>query len=488
MALLKSYSCVKCGGVLNFDENQEVFGCPFCGGEFAFTDFHRGDLIRQGNISLNRGNYSTAKDKFLAILNRNPRDFEALQGMILAEGRITAVNRFCRIEYLEDSDLKAAIHAAKKAGEALPEENEYFGLLVRMFEIARDYLESGAEANEASEKQNMHFRNMSYQIMRVEEEEEATFDGYKKAIGFLTTRCLPIIFAVSLVFQMWWMKKNIEKSLDDKMKTQFKIDDAAVAKMKETRHEYMNTYIKLKKIVPDPKAYEKPLPQPKLDNSVVNDPFIDIEKTVICNKCGGLLTLDKEKNLYECRSCGVAYGASLFFGNPLEKAKKAIEENDFAEADQRFSHMLMTDPNSFEALLGRVLCAGKWKTVSDIALTDLAVSDVRLKNILERVDDAVSHVSEEDKPVLEDIRKLAVFYIDYVKATQAASVFSSKLEYISKNRITFLKNNDDSELKNQSDYIKWRKEELLKKHNAKTGFDELKAKVVTDYRNRTFVR
>lgn len=510
MALLKSYSCVKCGGVLNFDENQEVFGCPFCGGEFAFTDFHRGDLIRQGNISLNRGNYSTAKDKFLAILNRNPRDFEALQGMILAEGRITAVNRLCRIEYLEDSDLKAAIHAANKAGEALPEENEYFGLLVRMFEIARDYLESGAEANEASEKQNMHFRNMSYQIMRVEEAEEATFDGYKKAIGFLATRCLPVIFAVSLVFQLWWItiafvlvvaivgiclkihyasaKKNIEKSLDDKMKTQFKIDDAAVAKMKETRHEYMNTYIKLKKIVPDPKAYEKPLPQPKYDNSVVNDPFIDIEKTVICNKCGGLLTLDKEKNLYECRSCGVAYGASLFFGNPLEKAKKAIEENDFAEADQRFSHMLMTDPNSFEALLGRVLCAGKWKTVSDIALTDLAVSDVRLKNILERADDAVSHVSEEDKPVLEDIRKLAVFYIDYVKATQAASVFSSKLEYISKNRITFLKNNDDSELKNQSDYIKWRKEELLKKHNAKTGFDELKAKVVTDYRNRTFVR
>ena len=50
------------------------------------------------------------------------------------------------------------------------------------------------------------------------------------------------------------------------------------------------------------------------------------------------------------------------------------------------------------------------------------------------------------------------------------------IEYISKNRITFLKNNDDSELKNQSDFIKWRKEELLKKHNAKTGFDELKAK------------
>ena len=71
------------------------------------------------------------------------------------------------------------------------------------------------------------------------------------------------------------------------------------------------------------------------------------------------MTLDKEKNLYECRSCGVAYGASLFFGNPFEKAKKAIEENDFAEADQRFSHMLMTDPKSFDALLGRILCAGR---------------------------------------------------------------------------------------------------------------------------------
>ena len=110
MALLKSYSCVKCGGVLNFDEDQEVFGCPFCGGEYAFTDFHRGDLIKQGKMSLLRGNYSTAKDKFQAILKRNPRDFEALQGLILAEGQIPAVNRLCRIDYLENAKLQEAVH------------------------------------------------------------------------------------------------------------------------------------------------------------------------------------------------------------------------------------------------------------------------------------------------------------------------------------------------------------------------------------------
>ena len=85
MALLKSYSCVKCGGVLNFDEGQEVFGCPFCGGEFAFTDFHRGDLIKQGKMALNRGNYLTAKDKYQAILRRNPNRVLLSGGINLGE-------------------------------------------------------------------------------------------------------------------------------------------------------------------------------------------------------------------------------------------------------------------------------------------------------------------------------------------------------------------------------------------------------------------
>lgn len=508
MALLKSYSCVKCGGVLNFDEDQEVFGCPFCGGEFAFTDFHRGDLIKQGKMALNRENYFTAKDKFQAILKRNPRDFEALQGLILAEGNIPAVNRLCRIEYLEDAKLKEAIEATKKAKEALNEESEYFGILISMFELAYKYHKSSDETDIATKAKNKHFRAMSYELIGIEEREEVAFDGFKKVLVFLASRVLPVFLAVSIVSGLWWItagfvglvaltggiiklyyfsqKKRIDSRLSSEMRQQFDEEDTEFDKLKNIRNEYIKTYIKLKKIVPDPKAYEKPLPPEKKDTSVTDDPFMNIEKNVICNKCGGQLVLDKEKNLYECRSCGVAYGASLFFGDPFKKAAKALKENDFEEAEQRYSYILMMDPHVFEALLGRILCAGQWKSINDISLTDEAVPEIRLDNIKGRADEAVMHVAEEDMSFMEDIRKLIYLYCDYEQAAQAADIFNGLLENISRNRLALLadKDNEDSPLKNENDYVIKRRAELAKKHDSKNKFDELKAKLLLENTKR----
>ena len=314
MALLKSYSCVKCGGVLNFDEGQEVFGCPFCGGEFAFTDFHRGDLIKQGKMALNRGNYLTAKDKYQAILRRNPRDFEALLGLILAECHLPSVGRVCRLEYLENARLKEAIQTTKNAKEALPEETEYFELLIRMFELADEYNRTRDDADEVTKAQNKHFRNMGYDIVTIEEKEKAFFDGYKTGLLYISLKILPFVALLLIAFGLAWVnlliiagiillsiglkqyyvisKKRAEKRLNREMAAQSFKDNSDIVKMKNIREEYMNTYYKLKKIVPDPKAYEKPAPAVKNDAAEA-DHFIDIEKTVICNKCGGLLTLDK---------------------------------------------------------------------------------------------------------------------------------------------------------------------------------------------------
>lgn len=508
MALLKSYSCVKCGGVLNFDEDQEVFGCPFCGGEYAFTDFHRGDLIKQGKMSLLRGNYSTAKDKFQAILKRNPRDFEALQGLILAEGQIPAVNRLCRIDYLENAKLQEAVQAAKNAQEALKEEADYFGLLTRMLELAYEYHKNSDEADEVTKAQNKRFRDMSYELMGIEEEEEVAIDNYLKLIRYIALRGLIIVLAASAVMEIWWVtaiyvgffaligaiiklyyftkKKKVDRRLSSEMKQQYVKDDGVAVNLQDIRHDYMNTYIKLKRIVPDPKAYEKPLPTAKSDAPAADDPFISIEKNVICNKCGGQLTLDKEKKLYECRSCGVAYGASLFFGDPFEKASEALKANDFTEADQRFSHILMMDPHAFDALLGRILCAGRWRSINDIALTDHVIPASRMSELSERTAEAVAHVSEENRSLMEDIRKLIELYCEYMRQLQVSNTYNDRLEYISKNRQTLLahKNDKYSPLKDEPEYVQKRREANAAKHNAKVEFEELKPKILRGNANR----
>ena len=505
MALLKSYSCVKCGGVLNFDEGQEVFGCPFCGGEFAFTDFHRGDLIKQGKMALNRGNYLTAKDKYQAILRRNPRDFEALLGLILAECHLPSVGRVCRLEYLENARLKEAIQTTKNAKEALPEETEYFELLIRMFELADEYNRTRDDADEVTKAQNKHFRNMGYDIVTIEEKEKAFFDGYKTGLLYISLKILPFVALLLIAFGLAWVnlliiagiillsiglkqyyvirKKRAEKRLNREMAAQSFKDNSDIVKMKNIREEYMNTYYKLKKIVPDPKAYEKPAPAVKNDAPEA-DPFIDIEKTVICNKCGGLLTLDKEKRLYECRSCGVAYGTSLFFGDPYEKIANALKDNDYAEADQRFSYMLMQDPHNFDALLGRVLLGGRWKKMGDIVLTEQAFTDVRMNNLKGRIADAVAHSAEEDRPFMENVSRLISLIFDYQKTSHAVDTFNEELEKISRLKKSGQNSKDvnDAHPENEPDYILWRREELLRKTKIKTEFEELKDKLLREYK------
>lgn len=118
---------------------------------------------------------------------------------------------------------------------------------------------------------------------------------------------------------------------------------------------------------------------------------------IICIKCGGQLLMDKNRSLCECRSCGVAYGTSLFFGNANKKAKEALVNRDFSEADQRYSYMLMLDPHDFEALRGRVLCAAKWsspKVESDI-------SGFWVNNLRSRIEYALENALDEDKPYFE---------------------------------------------------------------------------------------
>lgn len=123
----------------------------------------------------------------------------------------------------------------------------------------------------------------------------------------------------------------------------------------------------------------------------------DTVSDIICIKCGGQLMMDKKRSLCECRSCGVAYGTSLFFGNANKKAKEALVNRDFSEADQRYSYMLMLDPHDFEALRGRVLCAAKWsspKVESDI-------SSFWVNNLRSRVEYALENALDEDKPYFE---------------------------------------------------------------------------------------
>jgi hypothetical protein len=92
----------------------------------------------------------------------------------------------------------------------------------------------------------------------------------------------------------------------------------------------------------------------------------------------------------------VAYGVSLFFGQPLERALDAVNSGYFEEADSRMSHVLMEDHSNPDALLGRILCCGRWTRISDIGNSNY-ISPTRIKMLHILAKEAGDRASESDR-------------------------------------------------------------------------------------------
>ncbi|MEE3473303.1 MAG: hypothetical protein VZR24_21950, partial [Butyrivibrio hungatei] len=127
---------------------------------------------------------------------------------------------------------------------------------------------------------------------------------------------------------------------------------------------------------------------------------------------------------------------------------------------------------------------GRWKKISDIVLTEQAFQDVRINSIKARIADAVAHSAEEDRPFMENMKRLISLLIDYQNASQAVDTFNEELEKISRFKKSGQNSKDGIGVhpENESDYIMWRREELLRKQNLKTEFEELKEKILSDYK------
>ena len=422
MALLKSYACKSCGGVLNFDEDQEIFACPFCGEEFNYTDFHRDELLSQAATCLKELRYETAKEKYNTLLSNNPQDFEALRGMVLAQGRICSLDELTSPENIRDCDFPAAVRASFDAKETADGSSEagYFERLINLFGIGREFRDKTADALDKSEKARKKYKAAAESEKKSQERLKDTGNSIGIGIAMFFGGILgTIIFAME--FDITWLVPasliafgvialivlgvflirrhrvrytlyNVPKP-SEYVTSGHIIQDFLSEEALEIKRRYMEELELLKKEDPASNGYTPPKAKKK---SPANNPFTNIAKTVNCAKCGGQLKLDKDKGLFECKFCGVAYGASLFFNNPLEKANDAVIMGDFVEADQRFSHVLMITPDDFDALLGRILCAGKWKKIEDICLSKTMLPAVS-KKLKDRTREAVDHAVSEDR-------------------------------------------------------------------------------------------
>ena len=482
MAKLRSYSCAKCAGVLNFDEEQELFDCPFCGNKFNLIELHRDDLIGQAESALRRLRFDTAKQKYEAMLVKNPRDFEALLGLVLADGNIVSTEVFKDINKLKDCQLGFAKVALRKAKAASEENTAYFDKAVFQKALAdNDY-----KVDLAREESKETLLELTRQWFAPGAFIIALFLCYRlsemDSFDWVLPMFLIIAFIIASIFAIHYFyferkKTRYANMVGSKINRSHDEAESLSDEAKKIRREYFEKYKELKDLDPTVDGYTPPAAS-KVDAGT--DPFVDVTKTVNCAKCGGQLYLDKEKKLYECKFCGVAYGTSLFFNDPFSKAKKALEAVDYTEADQRFSHMLMVDPHNPDALLGRVLCAGRWQNTSDIDMEDKMLPFME-EHLKDRTDEAVQHSGEDKKAFFENLKATVTCYINWAHSEQEIKSAKNAIKYAKENAALNFSDKEDKEFNAKLAGLKKRADDCAaQRKKLRAEFDELKRSLVKE--------
>lgn len=511
MAVLKSYTCSKCAGILIFDSDQEFFDCPFCGTRFSSVEFHGNELSSLADACLERREFSAAKEKYKAILAENSRSFNALRGMLLSTIMVSSEKELSDISKLKKANLNRIRNELDTARDFSGKKNwEYFNVISGMTEHVEELKQLEKIRDEMESEKNRKLMDNASKAL--DSSSGSVFSPYLIRVlvmlGVLVTLTIPFfIFAHDNPQAIWDMVKFLmipaafivlpvaisitgakyHKSLKSK------VENAEIKKNKLTSdiewHEeaYTNQYRKL--IAIEPEAEDDT--EPSETGIKVEDYGSHklSEKTIQCAKCGAGLSLDMEKRVCECGSCGVAYGISLFFGMPHEKALNSMNMGFFDEADKRFNHILMAEPSDFESLLGRFLCAGRWTKVSEMCVTD-ELTPTRMRHARDRLHKAVSDSEEQDKAYFECLH-------DFIDVLEALAINKHKQRVINRElEVICTKIEVYSDFYDMEEETRVQRDEIMSRlqpfQNAAPGlnkaYDEARSKIISMARDSVLTK
>ena len=441
MAQLKSYTCSKCAGILMFDSDQEFFDCPFCGNRFDIVDFHADEVLDQAKACLEQGAFSAANDKFDQILDNDPHNFEALLGNVLCVLNLSSEEKLEDSDNLKGKDLtgakKALINAGKLSAEVKADYFTRFLSLIENYEKSVKF-EKEKDALLYGDIQDLINQKMLSDFKEFRSEDRASLPWPWIVLGVFILLSVVVIssamddswvmavkvmlfFAFLAAIVIMIFKKDNEHDVNYRPGNDY--EKKLTDRIQEYNRNYSRCYSKMRKFHASI-ANEDQAAVIAEESKAFSDSEIDPSQNISCAKCGAGLSLDKNKRVYQCDHCGVAYGVSLFFGLPMEKALNSLNNGRYKDAGQRFSNLLMVDPSDFEALLGKVLCAGKWTKVSDISLSD-DLDEGELQLVRTSLEEAGKHASESDRSYFGKMEQLISLFEPYAENQKQLEALNS---------------------------------------------------------------
>lgn len=506
MAVLKSYTCSKCGGVLIFDSDQVYFDCPFCGTRFDVVDFHAEELLSQASACMAQKDFVAAKDKYQMILGNDSGNFEALRGLVLCEAGLISPEELKDPESFKknnvDSVDRVIDYCFMNSDGA---QASYFSTLDKMVSLVKDIKSLDNELCVVKKDENRgRFKRAStnYEVLRRYRKGTTVACAVMLVLSlvFITAKQLmmgsddspvgiyfivPILLFLAYgVYMLAFTIKGIKAEKPYKEVARIGATEGMTVhnRIEDIKASYAEKYEKLVKFEADLGKAEELDNASDASNAESEKRTItaDPSKTVICSKCGAQLALNNDKRVYECNSCGVAYGISLFFGLPLEKALDSMNHGNYQDAEQRFTNILMADPSDFEALLGRILCKGRWTNISGIKTVE-ELTPTSIKRIQMLVAESAGQALPEDKQYFEDLKNLLSALVECTSVEHKINMTSKQIgDYDAKKRVyASVESPDDSFDRKEKMLLDRSLKELNeKKSSTERNFTSLKNKLL----------
>ena len=148
---IKKHQCPSCGGSLRVDSDKQMYHCTFCGSTYDYEYFREGRIHEAGETYLSRGEFMATTETYEFMLKKDPHDFLALRGLMLAAAHLTDMSELDHVNKEFDYDSKIVSQVIENASK---EDKEYFTEFAKVYAEKKRMFDCSEEIETLLEEKN----------------------------------------------------------------------------------------------------------------------------------------------------------------------------------------------------------------------------------------------------------------------------------------------------------------------------------------------
>ena len=457
MSKIKKNQCPSCGGNLIDDSEKQMYRCTSCGSTYDYDYFREEKLHGLGETYLSRGESEAAVDAYKLILEKNPHDFSALRGLMLAAAYLKDIDGLTRI-----GEAKHFSYNSELVGEVLDaaseEDTEYFSEFGKIYVNKKELIDRKREIESLRrEHESMEAKIRFTDNIRYEYYVESKYGKQSPKTLFIIVWVLTAIYSVpsfigifdnideggisilfavicglalligsGINFLFLYPRMKMIKEIDDYVR-ELKIEsEATLRKIKALEAEADKLSDDIRKAIRNFVKKDSLITKDSVKEQVSE--FGKIKKHQ-CPSCGGSLRIDSDKQMYHCTFCGSTYDYEYFREDRIHEAGETyLSRGEFMATTEAYEFMLKKDPHDFLALRGLMLAAAHLTDMSELdqANESFSYDDQIVSRVIE-------NASEDDKEYFTEFAKVYAEkkrLVDHDEAIEALREEKSKIDSV----------------------------------------------------------